>query len=298
MKIYGHIEGIKEGQIFSSRKEVKDAGLHIHTDAGIDGTTTEATCAIVISGGYEDDVDELDYILYTGQGGQNTRRGENITTQIKDQEFTRGNQGLVLSKEYNKPVRVIRGYQTTHGPENGYRYDGLYYVVDYERVKGKKGFYVCRFHLQSESTLDNLELKLKKSLKPSYERTSRTEITTSRINRNTGNSEKIKEMYEYKCQVCNIFLSQPGTKRGISIGAHIKGVGIPNNGPDVIENMLCLCPNHHDQFDKYSFTIDSENMEIIGLAGHSNKKLNVIKKHRIDKDFIDYHNQKYVIKNN
>ena len=27
----------------------------------------------------------------------------------------------------------------------------------------------------------------------------------------------------------------------------------PHNGPDAIENMLCLCPNHHDQFDYYSF---------------------------------------------
>lgn len=297
-RTYGHIEGIKVGQIFSDRKEVKDAGLHIHRDAGIDGTAKEATCAIVLSGGYEDDVDELDYILYTGQGGQNTRRGENITKQIKDQEFTRGNQGLVLSKEYNKPVRVIRGYQTTHGPQKGYRYDGLYYVVDYERVKGKSGFYVCRFHLLSELTVDNLELKLKKSLKPNYERTSRTEVTTSRIKRNTSISENLKEIYEYKCQICDIFLNQPGTERGICIGAHIKPIGKPHEGPDAIENMLCLCPNHHDQFDKHSFTIDSQNMKIIGLEGYTGKQLNVNKKHRIDKDFVDYHKKQYEIKNN
>jgi len=290
MRKYGHIKGVKIGQIFADRKEVKDAGLHIHRDAGIDGTSNEATCAIVLSGGYEDDIDELDYILYTGQGGQG-ERGK--SEQIKDQEFTRGNQGLVLSREYNKPVRVIRGYQTKHGPVSGYRYDGLYYVVDYERVKGKSGFYVCRFHLNYESTLDSLERELEKSLKPEYQSTSRTQITTNRINRDTIISEKLKEIYEYKCQVCGIFLNQPATERGICIGAHIKPLGRPHHGPDAMENMLCLCPNHHDQFDAHSFTINSLNMEIIGLKGYIEKRLNVNKKHRIDKDFIDCHKKRY-----
>ena len=69
-KIYGHVNNIKVGATFISRKEVKNAGLHIHTEAGIDGTEKEAACAIVLSKGSEDDVDELDVIHYTGQGGQ------------------------------------------------------------------------------------------------------------------------------------------------------------------------------------------------------------------------------------
>lgn len=31
--------------------------------------------------------------------------------------------------------------------------------------------------------------------------------------------------------------------------AHIRALGSPHNGPDVIENVLCLCPNHHVLFD-------------------------------------------------
>jgi len=61
--------------------------------------------------------------------------------------------------------------------------------------------------------------------------------------------------------------------------------------------MLCLCPNHHDQFDYYSFYIDPENLEIIGLNDFENKKLSMNPKHKIDKDFLNYHKKEYM-KNN
>ena len=107
--------------------------------AGIWGREKEGACSIVLSGGYEDDIDELDYILYTGQGGQDQSR-----RQVSDQEYTRGNKGLQLSYEYQLPVRVTRGYQVENGPKQGYRYDGLYYVTFHERVRGRSGFYICR----------------------------------------------------------------------------------------------------------------------------------------------------------
>ena len=50
--------------------------------AGIWGGTKGAS-SIVLSGGYEDDIDELSYILYTGQAGQDVPGGK----QVKDQEF-------------------------------------------------------------------------------------------------------------------------------------------------------------------------------------------------------------------
>ena len=60
-----------------------------------------------------------------------------------------------------------------HGPEKekGYRYDGIYFVEKYERIKGKSGFYICRFHLQSQSSIDILENDLRPNLKSNYSRT-------------------------------------------------------------------------------------------------------------------------------
>ena len=287
---FGHIEGVSIGKIFKSRKEVAAAGLHAPFMQGIWGAQ-EGAYSIVLSGGYEDDIDDLNYILYTGQGGRDESGGK----QIADQYFTKGNRGLQLSCQYKLPVRVIRGYQIPNGPESGYRYDGLYYVESFERIIGKSGFYICRFHLVSENSIDNLESVLNKNLKSTYRRPNRVETISNRLQRNVQLSEKVKKLYSHRCQVCGVILDSPSGP--ISIGAHIKGLGRPHNGPDVIENMLCLCPNHHDQFDYYSFYVDPESFEIIGLNDFKNKKLNISPRHKIDKDFLNYHKKEHM-KNN
>ena len=112
--IFGHIEGVSVGQVFSSRKELGDAGVHAPTMSGIWGREEEGSCSIVLSGGYEDDIDRLDFILYTGQGGQDVPGGK----QVKDQEFTRGNKGLVLSKEYELPVESLWAMPKTTSKTN------------------------------------------------------------------------------------------------------------------------------------------------------------------------------------
>ena len=276
--MFGNVEGVNVGDVFNSRQELREAGIHAPTMAGIWGAQ-EGAYSIVLSGGYEDDIDELDYILYTGQGGQDVPGGK----QVADQEFTKGNKGLQLSCQYQLPVRVSRGYQIQNGPVSGYRYDGLYYVTKYERIRGKRGFYICRFHLQSETSLKELENKLSGNLKNNYVSPSRSSSTVNRLNRKVALSEKVKKMYDFKCQVCNIRLASPSGP--IAIGAHIKPLGMPHNGPDVIENMLCLCPNHHDQFDYHSFYIEPETLTIVGLENFENSRLTVDKKHKIEKKF-------------
>ena len=285
--IFGNIENIDVGQIFENREMLSKARIHGPTMAGIWGRESEGACSIVLSGGYEDDIDELDYIFYTGQGGQDIPGGK----QVSDQEFVRGNKALMLSCKYNLPVRVTRGYQIKNGPTKGYRYDGLYYVNKFERVKGKSGYYICRFHLGSEKQIDILEKEIKPNLKPDYKRADRAATTVSRIKRDVSLSENIKEIYGYKCQVCNVYLKTP--YGAIAIGAHIKGLGKPHNGPDVIENMICLCPNHHEQFDDHGFYIDPETYEIKGLEGFEGKKITLNKKHNIEKSFLKYHLKDY-----
>ena len=288
--IFGSIDGTSIGQKFESRKELAKSGIHAPGMHGIWGREKEGSCSIVLSGGYEDDIDELDYILYTGQGGQDSPGG----TQVTHQEFIRGNKGLKLSCDYNLPVRVTRGHQVQNGPDSGYRYDGLYYVTSCERVLGKSGFYICRFHLQSELSIKDLETKLEDNLPQSYSTAERKETTINRLNRNIRLREKVKEIYEFRCQVCNILLRKPGG--AIAIGAHIKGLGRPHNGPDILGNMLCLCPNHHDQFDALSFYIEPVNLEINGLDGFKGSKLFVQKHHKLVSEFLEYHKQQFINK--
>jgi len=284
---FGEIENVKVGQIFENRDALSKARIHGPTMAGIWGRENEGACSIVLSGGYEDDIDDLNYILYTGQGGQDRPGGK----QVANQEFVKGNKALVLSHKYNLPVRVSRGHQIKNGPNKGYRYDGLYYVNRFERIKGKSGFYICRFHLSSEKGIEKLETELKSTLKTDYKRTERKSATVNRLKRNVKLSEEVKKLYEYKCQVCNTYLKTP--YGGIAIGAHIKGLGNPHNGPDVIENMICLCPNHHEQFDDYGYYIEPDTLEIKGLEGFEGKKITINKKHKIDNELLRYHSDQF-----
>ena len=281
---FGHIDGTSVGQVFASREELSKAGIHKPLMAGIWGSQ-EGACSIVLSGGYEDDIDNLDHIIYTGQGGQNIPGGK----QIADQKFTKGNKGLKLSCDYNLPIRVTRSSRIKNGPEKGYRYDGLYYVKSLERVKGERGFYIFRFHLLSEKSIGELEL----ILKPNYASTLRKKVTTNKLQRNVKLSEKIKEIYSNRCQVCDVLLQSPFGP--IATGAHIKGLGKPHDGPDSIENMLCLCPNHHSQFDKFTFYIEPKNLQIIGLESFTNKKIKLDDRHNLNNKFLQYHKELVLI---
>ena len=49
-------------------------------------------------------------------------------------------------------------------------------------------------------------------------------------------------------------------------GAHIKPLGKPHNGPDEVENILCLCPNHHVLFDRGAIGVQSDG-SLIGVGG-------------------------------
>lgn len=67
--------------------------------------------------------------------------------------------------------------------------------------------------------------------------------------RDRKKSAALKGRYDNACQFCGTRLGV-GEERYYSEAAHIKGLGEPHNGPDVVANMLILCPNHHLQFDR------------------------------------------------
>lgn len=143
---FGKPDLVNEGDIFPSRKALIANRLHRHTQRGIDGNGTDGSSAIVISGGYIDDYDYGDEIMYTGEGGNDPRTGR----QNKDQSiYSPGNAGLIISMKKKLPVRVIRSseHDSPFSPKNGYKFDGIYYVKDYSIIKGKDGYKIVQFKL-------------------------------------------------------------------------------------------------------------------------------------------------------
>lgn len=153
----GSIPGIDVGHQFFSRCEMVTVGFHNHWLNGIDyiGQSSQKdypqyklpiTVAIVLSGQYEDDLDNCEDVVYTGQGGNNLLGNKR---QISDQVMKRGNLGLKNCLEQDVPVRVIRGHQSRSSYVGKvYTYDGLYKVVKYWAEKGVSGFTVFKFRLK------------------------------------------------------------------------------------------------------------------------------------------------------
>jgi putative restriction endonuclease len=286
--IFGEIDKIKEGHWFESRKEMMNSSFHRKWAAGIDGNSKDGTSAIVLSGGYEDDQDLGDLIIYTGAGGNDSNSGKQVNDQTWDNS---GNAGLVKSMNEGLPVRVIRGFnhKSTYSPNSGYTYAGLYSVVDAWEEIGKSGYRVCRFKLEycgdNEKRMDPKEIELDYGIRDKVRKAG----TVVRILRDTKIANDIKKIYNYQCQVCGVSIK---TKHGsYAEGAHIRPLGNPHNGDDNTDNLLCLCPNHHVMLDKGCFSV-SDSFKLIGLVFenlfiHKSHKLNLenLKYHRISHGF-------------
>ena len=277
---FGEIEGYPQGSIFSDRMEIKNAGLHKYHINGISRVLGIGCDAIVLNGGYVDDEDEGNWIKYTGEGG----REEGSSNQEYDQPFTKGNLDLSKNKYTGVPIRVIRGSGQSgeFAPISGYRYDGLYYLEDFYPDKGIDGFRIYRYCLVKE---------INTNLPPSNneeQETRRGDRTISQIIRDPQIPSTLKNLYDYTCQVCGIRLESNDVP--YAVGAHIKGLGRPHNGPDIIENMLVLCPNDHYLFDSFAFSI-SDDYSFLGKEG----SLIVKDTHQIGSEFLKYHRDKYLI---
>ncbi|XP_025424158.1 E3 ubiquitin-protein ligase UHRF1-like isoform X2 [Sipha flava] len=169
---FGPIPGVEVGTTWLFRVQVSEAGIHRPPVGGIHGRDNQGAFSIVLSGGYEDDVDNGDEFLYTGSGGRDLSGNKRTALQSCDQELTRYNRALALNCnakidnekgatavdwKKGKPVRVIRNYKlrkhSKYAPELGNRYDGLYKVVKYYPETGISGFTVWRFVLRRDDPI-------------------------------------------------------------------------------------------------------------------------------------------------
>ena len=118
------------------------------------------------------------------------------------------------------------------------------------------------------------------------------EVTSTRIIRDTDLTEKIKEMYDYKCQICDISISPTNTKKGKYVeAAHIRPIS-GHKGDDKSNNIICLCPNHHTMLDYGSISINDD-LTVIGLDG---RKIFTKSDHKINKENLKYHRENIYFK--
>lgn len=157
-RMIGEIPGTCVNQSFISKVEMAVVGMHKRVMGGIDfvskvgeGSSSNsydrflplAVC-VVLAGRYDDETNDLDEIVYVGEGGRDPRGRV-----YRDQWLSGGNLGLQNSMKHSKPVRVVRKrLGCRYLCYGSYTYLGLYQVVDSTYKKEKSGYLVYRFTLR------------------------------------------------------------------------------------------------------------------------------------------------------
>ncbi|MDQ1037675.1 putative restriction endonuclease [Streptomyces sp. V3I8] len=293
----GEIPGVSVGQVYASRVLASEAGIHRPRIAGICGTKATGAESIVLSGGYKDDEDHGDVIIYTGHGGQ-----DGAGNQISDQSLEdSGNAALVTSHLQGLPVRVIRGSksESIYAPRSGYRYDGLYRVASYGSKLGIDGHLIWQFRM--EAALDTPTPPIAGEQLPvdapqsgleapaGNDEPERVSSNVQRIVRSSRVKNTVKRWHEDQCQVCGIVIDTPGGT--YSEGAHVQALGRPHNGPDRTDNVLCLCPNCHVKLDSGAIVIEDDLTVVEN--GTPTRRLRTHPRHALSLECIRSHRERW-----
>ena len=129
--------------------DIKNAGLHKYHISGISRVLDIGCDSIVLNGGYVDDRDYGDEILYTGEGGRpEGSQGRHLISHLQKEILI-----FQRIRILNYQLGIIRGskhFEKEYAPLSGYRYDGLYYLEDYYPDIGEDGYRIWRYKLVKE----------------------------------------------------------------------------------------------------------------------------------------------------
>ncbi|RPK38635.1 HNH endonuclease [Streptomyces sp. ADI93-02] len=113
------------------------------------------------------------------------------------------------------------------------------------------------------------------------------------LDRDSRVKRQVKAWYHHTCQFCGTVIELPAPPFAYSEAAHIQALGAPHNGPDRVENVLCLCPNCHVRFDMGARFLTDELRIIDSATGSDLGPLTVHAQHRIRLEYIRQHRSRW-----
>lgn len=105
---------------------------------------------------------------------------------------------------------------------------------------------------------------------------SRVLTQVNRIIRDTEISRRVKTLHNFRCQICGHTIDL-GNGKSYAEAHHIKPLGNKHNGPDIVENIMCVCPNHHVLLDYGAIPINQVNLRFA-------------RGHMFSRAYLEYHN--------
>ncbi len=103
---------------------------------------------------------------------------------------------------------------------------------------------------------------------------------------------KLKQWYQDRCQICSTVLVLPLPRHRSSEAAHIRAR--EDGGPDVVENLLCLCPNCHTRFDAGALVLADDLVILDTVTGKPGQKITLHRWHFIDLQYVRHHRHRWI----
>lgn len=118
-------------------------------------------------------------------------------------------------------------------------------------------------------------------------------VQVLRTIRDTSQSRYVKQLYDYRCQVCEWTAFSPKLKNQWYCEAHhLQPLAKRYGGPDHASNIVALCPNHHCMMDLGIMAIEPRSLKIVSIAPSEpswRESLLVQKQHGLNPSFLHFH---------
>ena len=111
---------------------------------------------------------------------------------------------------------------------------------------------------------------------------------TYQLSRNVTRARRLKELYDYSCQVCGQTIRLE--KEKLYAETHHVRPRNKHKGEDFWDNMIVLCPNHHVEFDNGVVCIDPKTLRFKHKFERKidGRKIRMIGEHRLKKENLEY----------
>lgn len=233
--------------------------------------------------GYEDEFKYDGTFIYTGEG------------QVGDMTYDRGNRALGEHQEEDRELHVFQKEENgliTYFGQYTHR-ETIQKVLPDRQGNDREAI---QFKLYP---VDQVEVNSPIVLPKGNSTPERIKSVEDRVQRDEKLVREMKRLYNDTCQLCGDRRLQ-GDEIGYSYVHHIKPLAKQRGGRDVPENVIILCPNHHDDFDNGVLTVDPDTLEITHAyeAVLTGETVTVKRGHEITSQFLAYHNQTIAVQNN